>query len=130
MTESADGPENPCSTTGYPPLQCSDCTAPVTTPKNGTGTASFVVAIMALLTDGVALALGTGWPIFGGAILGVVAVATGFVALKRVRRGEADKKSFAITGVVLGSLAIAAGLALAFLTFLVLMLMKWVETVV
>jgi hypothetical protein len=130
MTESADGPENPCSTTGYPLLQCSDRTAPVLTPKNGTGTASFVVAVMALLADAVALALGTGWPIFGGAILGVVAVATGFVALRRVRRGEADKKSFAITGVALGSLAIAAGFALAYLTFLVLMLMKWVETVV
>lgn len=129
MSESADGLENACATTGYPPPQCSDRTAPLTS-KNGPGTASFVVAVVALLTDAAALALGTGWPIFGGAILGVVAVATGFVALRRVRRGEADKKSFAITGVALGSLAIAAGFALAYLTFLVLMLMKWVETVV
>jgi uncharacterized membrane protein len=130
MSGSAYGPENPCGTTGYPPPQYPDCSAPLTTPKNGPGTASFVVAVTALLTDGVALGLGTGWPIFGGAILGIVAVAAGSVALKRVRRGEADKRSFAIAGVVLGSLAIAGGVVLAFLTFLVLMLMRWVETVV
>lgn len=130
MSDSRDGSENPCGTTGYPPPQSSGRTAPRTAPKNGPGTASIIAAVMALLTDAVAFALGTGWPIFGGAILGIVAVATGGATLKRVRRGEADKAGVAIAGVVLGCLAIAAGIVLAILTFLVLMLMKWVETVV
>ena len=47
---------------------------------------------------------------FGGIILGVVAVVVGFAARGRVKRGEANTGGIAIAGIVLGFLAIILGI--------------------
>ena len=75
----------------YPP--------PPAIPKNGLGTASLVVAIISLFT------------IFGGIILGVVAVILGFLGRGRVKRGEATNGGVAIAGIVLGVLSILVSVA-------------------
>lgn len=77
---------------GYPPP------APAA-PKNGLGTASLVVAIISLFS------------IFGGIVLGVVAVILGFLGRGRVKRGEADNGGIAMAGIVLGALSIVVSIA-------------------
>lgn len=56
------------------------------------------------------LALATCWLLIG-VPLGVVAVLTGDIAKRRVNRGEASNPRAAIAGMVLGAVAIVAGLA-------------------
>ena len=48
--------------------------------------------------------------VFGGIILGIVAVILGFVARGRVKRGEATNGGVAVAGIVLGILAIIISL--------------------
>ncbi len=67
---------------------------PATAPKNGLGIASLVTAIIALLS------------VFGGLVLGFVAVILGFMARGRVKRGEATNGGVAIAGIILGLLSI------------------------
>ncbi|ULE32628.1 DUF4190 domain-containing protein [Mycobacterium sp. IDR2000157661] len=71
---------------GYPP--------PPRGPQNGLGIASLVVAIIALLS------------VFGGVVLGVVAVILGFLGWNRAKRGEATNGGMAVAGIVLGFLSI------------------------
>lgn len=67
---------------------------PPTAPKNGLGIASLVIAIIALLS------------VFGGIVLGVVAVILGFLGWGRAKRGEATNGGMAVAGIVLGFLSI------------------------
>lgn len=83
---------------GYPP--------PPSAPKNGLGTAALVVAIAGLVT---ALSVA------GGVVLGIVAVLLGFLGYGRVKRREANNRGVAIAGIVLGALAIVAGIACIFI---------------
>ncbi len=76
---------------GYP--------APPAAPKNGLGTASLVVAIISLFT------------LFGGVVLGVVAVILGFLGRGRVKRGEATNGGVAMAGILLGILSIIVSIA-------------------
>lgn len=76
-------------------------TPPPTGPKNGLGIAALVLAIVALVFC---------WSVFGGIILGLVAVIIGFAARGRVKRGEATNGGVAIAGIVLGFLAIIVSL--------------------
>lgn len=85
-----------------PPPYAGGFTPPPTGPKNGLGIASLVIAIVALVMV---------WSVFGGVILGIVAVVIGFVARARVTKGEATNGGVAIAGIVLGFLAIVVGLA-------------------
>lgn len=94
-------------------------------PKNGLGTAALVIAVIAWAVDSTAIPLGNGWPIFGGAIVGVVAVVVGSAALSRVRRGEARGSRFAIAGIVLGCAALIAGIALGVLALIGFALFTW-----
>jgi Domain of unknown function (DUF4190) len=84
---------------GYPPQQPYGYPAQPTAPKNGLGIASLVVAIIGLLT------------LFGGIVLGVVAVILGFLGRGRVKRGEANNGGVAIAGIVLGFLGILVSIA-------------------
>lgn len=84
-----------------PPQPYSGFGPPPTGPKNGLGIAALVIAIIALVSC---------WTVFGGIILGLVAVIIGFVARGRVKRGEATNGGVAIAGIVLGILAIVLGL--------------------
>jgi hypothetical protein len=67
---------------------------PPTALKNGLGIAALVVGIIALIS------------VFGGVVLGVVAVILVIIGLQRARRGEANNGGVAIAGVVLGVLSI------------------------
>lgn len=78
--------------------------APVA-PRNGLGIAALVTAIVAIVAT---------FTIFGGIALGVVAVILGIVARGRVKRGEADNGGVALTGIILGVVAILISVALIF----------------
>ncbi|BBU22954.1 DUF4190 domain-containing protein [Mycobacterium xenopi] len=112
MTDSPDHPSDtppPYQPYPYPPgsyphppqQQPYPFTVPPRVLRNGLGTASLVLAVIALL--GV-------WSVFGGVILGVAASVLGIVAYGRVRRGEADNGGVAVAGIVLGAIAIVVGL--------------------
>jgi hypothetical protein len=80
--------------------------APPAGPKNGLGIASLVVAIAGLV-----MAL----TVLGAVALGGVAVVLGFAGRARVKRQEADNGGVATAGIVLGALAIIAGIASIFI---------------
>jgi hypothetical protein len=69
--------------------------------RNQIGAASLILGVASLLTC---------WLMIG-VPLGVAAVVTGDIARGRVNRGEATNRRVAIAGMVLGVVAIAAGLA-------------------
>lgn len=69
-------------------------------PRNQFGIASLVLG---------AVALATCWLLLG-VPLGIAAVVTGDIARRRVQRGEANNPRTAVAGIVLGAIAIAAGL--------------------
>jgi hypothetical protein len=69
-------------------------------PRNQVGTASLLLGGLALITC---------W-LLVGVPLGIAALLTGDIARRRVSRGEASNPRAAIAGMVLGVVAIAAGL--------------------
>lgn len=77
-----------------PPQPYAGYTPPPPAPKNGLGIAALVIAIIGLFT------------VFGGLILGIVAVILGFIGWGRARRGEATNGGVAIAGIVLGVLGL------------------------
>jgi Domain of unknown function (DUF4190) len=92
-------PQQPPYPGGYPPpppVPYSGFTPPppAHAAKNGLGIAALVVSIIALLS------------VFGGIVLGVVAIILGVLGLQRARRGEATNGGVAIAGIVLGILSI------------------------
>lgn len=98
-------PPAPYGGGGYPPpppQPYAGYTPPPTGPRNGLGVASLVIAIVGLLSS---------FSVAGGVILGIVAVIIGFVARGRVRKGEANNGGVALAGIVLGFVAMIAGLA-------------------
>jgi len=107
-------PPGPYPGAGYPPpppQPYSGWAPPPTGPKNGLGIAALVIAIIGLITC---------WIPFAGLIgivLGIVAVAIGFPARSRVKRGEANNGGVAIAGIVLGILAIIGGVAFGLIWF-------------
>lgn len=69
-------------------------------PRNQIGVASLLLGGLALITCWLLL----------GVPLGIAALLTGDIARRRVGRGEANNPRVAIAGMVLGIVAIAAGL--------------------
>jgi len=69
-------------------------------PRNQFGVATLILGVVALLTCWLLL----------GVPFGVAAVITGDTARRRVQRGEANNPRTAIAGIVLGAVAIVAGL--------------------
>jgi hypothetical protein len=102
MTESSDVPSDPPDS-GYPvrPAFYEGYPPPFASPQNGLGTASLLIVIVALTTV---------WSVFDGVIFGSVAVAIGFAARGRVKRGEATNRGVTVTGIVLGIVSIVVGL--------------------
>lgn len=125
MTESAHKPQNPCPTTQTLPPQNPGSTPRLPRQKNGLGTASLVIAVTAWVMDLTVFLTGKAWLIFGGAIVGVIAVVVGGAALRRARRGEAGGSRFAIAGIVLGCAALMAGIALGVLAMIGFALFTW-----
>jgi hypothetical protein len=70
-------------------------------PRNQFGVASLVLGVVGLLTC---------WALIG-TFFGIAAFVTGDIARGRVKRGEANNPRTALAGMVLGVLAIVAGLA-------------------
>lgn len=73
-------------------------------PKNGMGIASLVVAIISLLS------------VYGGALLGIIAVILGVIGRGRAKRGEATNGGVALAGIVLGLLSIIVSIVAIVLT--------------
>jgi hypothetical protein len=71
-------------------------------PRNGLGTAALVLAIAGLATA---------LTVAGGVACGMAAVVLGFLGYGRVKHREADNGAVAIAGIVLGALAVIAGIA-------------------
>lgn len=95
MTEPPQPPPYGAPPGGYPPPpQYGGYPPPVAAPKNGLGTASLVIAIISLFT------------VFGGVVLGIVAIILGFLGRGRVKRGEANNGGIAMAGIVLGVLSL------------------------
>jgi hypothetical protein len=90
---------------GYQPLPVG--------PKNGLGTASLVLAIVALLGS---------WTVVVAIVLGPAAVVVGFIGRGRVKSGIANNGGVAIAGIVLGALAVIIALA-----FIPIYLILWNE---
>jgi hypothetical protein len=93
-------PPSPQPYYGYPPPYYGYPT-PRAEPRNGLAITSLVLAITALVSV---------WSVLGGIILGLAAVVIGFLGWGRVKRGTATNGGVAITGIVLGALAIIVGL--------------------
>jgi hypothetical protein len=88
------------SPVGLPP----NSEAPLSKPNNALGVASLVIGIVALLAS---------LTVVGGFVFGVLAAILGLVARAQVRHGQASNGDVAMTGVVLGVLAILASLIIA-----------------
>ncbi|OBB59323.1 DUF4190 domain-containing protein [Mycobacterium sp. 852013-51886_SCH5428379] len=73
-------------------------------PKNGVGIAALIVAIIALLS------------VYGGVVLGIVAVILGVIGRSRAKRGEATNGGIALAGIVLGLLSIIVAIVAIVLT--------------
>jgi len=69
--------------------------------NNGMGTAALVLGIVGLLLF---------WTVIGGIVLGILALIFGFLGRGRVKRREADNGGAATAGIVLGALALVAGI--------------------
>lgn len=69
-------------------------------PQNQFGVASVLLGLVGLVTCWLLL----------GVPFGIAAVVTGDIARRRVARGEANNPRTAVTGMVLGAIAIVAGL--------------------
>lgn len=74
-----------------------------TAPRNGLGVAALILGIAALLTF---------WSIVGGIVLGLIAIVLGFVARGRVKRAEATNGGMALTGAVLGLVAMVLSIGM------------------
>lgn len=72
-------------------------------PRNGLGTAALVLGILAVVTS---------WTVFGGVVLGILAIVFGIVGRGRARRGEATNKGSATAGLVLGAIGLLLSVAL------------------
>ncbi|OBI96863.1 DUF4190 domain-containing protein [Mycobacterium sp. 1465703.0] len=69
-------------------------------PRNEVGVASVLLGLVGLITCWLLL----------GVPFGIAAVVTGDIARRRVSRGEANNRRTALAGMVLGTIAILAGL--------------------
>lgn len=67
-------------------------------PRNGMGTAALVLGIIAVVLS---------VTVWGGVILGILAIIFGSVGMGRARRGEATNRGSAMAGLILGIVAIA-----------------------
>ncbi len=95
-----DNPQGPYGASSYGSMPPSGAQAQPAQPVGGSGmaTAALVLGILALLTS---------WTVFGGILLGLLAVILGFIGLRKARRGLATGRGRAIAGVILGLLSIA-----------------------
>ncbi|MGW6569872.1 DUF4190 domain-containing protein [Streptomyces sp. NPDC054975] len=90
---------------GMPPTGIPGMPPPFQQPRNGLGVAALVLGIVGLLFGLFPL---TFWL---GAILGILALIFGIIGHGRARKGEATNKGAALSGIILGALALVASIA-------------------
>ncbi|MCX2732920.1 DUF4190 domain-containing protein [Saccharopolyspora sp. NFXS83] len=73
---------------------------PPTTPKNGLGTAGFVLGLLALLFSFIPFIGVVAWP------LGILGLVFGVLGIVRARNGQANNQGMAITGTVLAGIGL------------------------
>ena len=79
---------------------------PAGPPRNGFGVAALTLGLIAAVLF---------WTVFGGILLGLLAVIFGILGFRRGKRGEATNGTLAMVGTVIGALAfLASGAILAF----------------
>jgi hypothetical protein len=101
MTGSWDSaPSEPYVSAEPPP----DSEAPTGRPSNAIGIASLIIGLVALLAS---------FTVAGGLMLGALAAILGVIARAQVRHGQASNGDVAMTGIVLGVLAILASTIIA-----------------
>ncbi|MEW2505754.1 DUF4190 domain-containing protein [Amycolatopsis sp. CA-161197] len=105
-------PDNPEQYQQYPAGQSAPFAAPPVgagygqqqpvggAPRNGFGVTALVLGIIALVLC---------WTVWGGIILGVLALIFGILGVKRANRREATNKGAAIAGIVTGSIGLVIG---------------------
>jgi hypothetical protein len=88
---------------GYPPAGYPQpgYPQPVAGPRNGLGTTALVLGVVAMVST---------WSVIGGLIFGIAATVLGFLAYRRVKNHQADNGAIAISGLVLGAVAIVVSL--------------------
>lgn len=88
---------------GYPPppMPYGDYPPYPAVARNGLGVAALVIGILALVGS---------FSVAGGVIGGLVAMVLGFAGRARARSGEASNGGVALAGIIVGALAIVAGL--------------------
>ncbi|QRP46928.1 DUF4190 domain-containing protein [Amycolatopsis sp. FDAARGOS 1241] len=79
---------------------------PVVAPRNGFGVTALVLGILALVLC---------WTVWGGIVLGVLALVFGILGVKRANRREATNKGVAVSGIVTGSIGLVIGVILVVL---------------
>lgn len=70
---------------------------------NGMAVAALVLGIFAIITS---------FTVFGGVILGILALVFGFISSARAKRGEAEGRGMAIGGIVTGIVGLVIAVAL------------------
>lgn len=74
-------------------------------PRNGFGVAALTLALIGAVLF---------WTVFGGLLLGLLAVIFGILGYRRGKRGEATNGTLALVGAIIGGLALAgSGIILA-----------------
>ncbi len=84
-----------------PPMPYGDYLGGPPPARNGLGVAALVIGLIGLVSS---------ITIVGGILLGIVAVILGFAGRARAKRGEATNGGVALAGVIVGVLALVAGL--------------------
>ncbi|MCS0636204.1 DUF4190 domain-containing protein [Streptomyces sp. LP05-1] len=78
--------------------------APAPVRGNGMAIAALVLGVIGLLLF---------WSVFGGVILGLLALILGIVGARRARGGRARHRGMAVAGIVLGALALIGSVVVA-----------------
>jgi len=97
-------PPPPDGQQGYPPQGYGQQPYGHEQPKGGKG-----LAIGALVTGVLALLLC--WTVFGGILLGLVALVLGLIGASRAKKGRASGRGLAITGAVIGTVGLLISIA-------------------
>ena len=102
-TSANQGPYATTTPAGYgnrPAPGSGDTAGPL---RNGMGTAALVVGVLAIVTA---------ITVFGGVLLGIIAIVLGVVGRGRANRGEASNRAVATAGIVTGVIGALLSIAL------------------
>ena len=91
------------TTPGYPGQGGPMMGGPMAAPRNGFGIAALVLGILAIVLC---------WTVYGGIILGILAIIFAVLGMRRAKRGEATNRGMAISGLVTGIIGLVIAVVL------------------